>query len=212
MWNWLVFRYIASLSAALPVVRQVEVQRALDAFEELEVHLRQVVVEHQRRDARLVHLEREHDQVEHQLHVIGHVLRQLVLRARHVRLVERRPPAFEPLFLRRSLDPLLDVADGLEVLAQLALSPRADLRLEALRVLPHRVENAAIERRPVPSPTRRSNARDGIDLLRRRLGRRDPRNARAVDHRQAVFEPQLVRLDAEHEARDGRAVADLRRR
>ena len=65
--------------------------------------------------------------------------------------------------------------------------------------------------RPVPSPTRRSNARDGIDLLGRRLGRRDPRQARAVDHRQAVFEPQLVRLDAEHEARDRRAAADLRR-
>ena len=58
------------LVGGLPVVREVEVQRALHALEELEVHLRQVVVEHQRRDARLVHLEREHDQVEHQLHVI----------------------------------------------------------------------------------------------------------------------------------------------
>ncbi len=50
-----------------------------------------------------------------------------------------------------------------------------------------------------------------VDLLRRRPRRRDPRQARAVDHRQPVFEPQLVRLDAEHEARDRGAIADGRR-
>ena len=121
-------------------------QRALHAFEELEVHLRQVVVEHQRRDARLVHLEREHDQVEHQLHVIRHVLRQLVRRARHVGLRQRRPPAFEALFLRGALDALLDVADRFEVLVQLDVVAAADLRLQALRVLPHLVEDAAVER------------------------------------------------------------------
>ena len=109
------------------VVGQVEMQRALHAFQELEIHLRQVVVEHQRRDARLVHLEREHDQIEHQLHVIGDVLRQLVRRPRHVGLRQRRPPAFDALFLRCLRDALLDVADGFEVLAQLLVVAAADL-------------------------------------------------------------------------------------
>ena len=38
---------------------------ALDALDELEVHLRQIVVEHQRRDPRLIHLEGEYDEIEH---------------------------------------------------------------------------------------------------------------------------------------------------
>ena len=137
------------------VVREVEVERALDAVEELEVHLRQIVVQHQRRDPRLVHLEREDDQVEHQLHVIRHVLRQLVGRARHVGLGQRRAPAFDPLFLRGALDALLDVADRLEVLAELAVVVAADLRRQALRVLAHGVEDAAIER---PAACRRRPA------------------------------------------------------
>ena len=47
---------------SLAVVRQVQVQRALHAFQELEVHLRKIVVQHQGRDPRLIHLKREHDE------------------------------------------------------------------------------------------------------------------------------------------------------
>ena len=59
----------------LAVVGEVEVQSTLHTFEELEVHLRKIVIEHQCGDAALVHLEREHGQIEHELHVIGDVLR-----------------------------------------------------------------------------------------------------------------------------------------
>ncbi len=72
----------------------------------------------------------------------------------------------------------------------------------------HRVEDAAIEG---PAGAVADEAIEGarrVDLLGRRLARRDPRQARAVDHRQPVFEPQLVGLDAEHEARDRGLVAD----
>jgi hypothetical protein len=96
-------------------------QAALHARQEAEVHLGQVVVQHARRDARLVHAEREHDQIEHQLHVLRNNLRQLVRRAPHVRRGERRPPAFEPSVTRRTLDAFFDVANGFQVVVELSL-------------------------------------------------------------------------------------------
>ena len=48
----------------------------------------------------------------------------------------------------------------------------------------------------------------GVDLLGRRLRVAGPRDARAVDHREAVFQSELGRLDAEDEARDGGLRAD----
>ena len=108
--------------------------------------------------------------------------------------------------LRRPLDPLLDVANALEVLAQLVAVVRADARPEALRLLPHRVEDAAVERPAGPVADQAIERPRGIDLLGGRLRGRDPRQARPVDHREPVLEPQLVGLDAEHEARDSRLV------
>ena len=52
------------------VVRKIQVQRAGDALQKLEVHLREIVVEHQRRHTSFVHLETQYRQVHHQLHVI----------------------------------------------------------------------------------------------------------------------------------------------
>ena len=92
------------------VMGKVEVQRAADAFDELEVHLRQIVVQHQAHHARLVHLEGEHDEIEHELHVGGHVLRNLVGRTWHVRLLQGGAPTFEALFLRSALNAFLDIA------------------------------------------------------------------------------------------------------
>ncbi len=123
---------------------------------------------------------------------------------------QRRPPALDALFLRRALDALLDVADRFEVFAQLEVVAPADLRPEALRVLPHFVEDAAVERAARAVAHQAVERPRGIELLGRGLGRRDPRQARAVNHRQAVFEAQLVRLDAQHETRDRRPAPDLR--
>jgi len=127
------------------VVREVEVQRAVTAFQEFEVHLRQVVIQHARRDARLVHLERKHDQIHHQLHVIRNVLRNLVRRTRHVGLRQGRPPAFNPFLLRRGIDARLDRPHRLQILVQLLAISAADLRTQIVCLLQHRVENAAIQ-------------------------------------------------------------------
>ena len=187
-------------------------KRALHALDELEVHLRQIVVQHQRRDPRLVHLEREHDEIQHQLHVIRDVLRQLVLRPRHVRFARASAASLRgalPSTRSRSASRCRGWTRGTRL--SLTLSPLLIFGRRLWESCLHRVENAASSVRPEPSPTRRSNAARRVDLLRRRLGRRDPRQARAVDHRQPVFEAKLVRLDAEHEARDRRPIADLGR-
>ena len=120
----------------------------------------------------------------------------------------RRAPAFEALLLAGALDPLLDVADALEVLVQLVVVVAADARLEARRFRLHRVEDAAIEGAAGAVADEAIEGARRVDLLGRRLARRDPRQARAVDHREPVLEPQLVGLDAEHEARDRGLVAD----
>ena len=95
-------------------------------------------------------------------------------------------------------------------LAQLQVVVLADLRPQALRLLAHFVEDAAIERAAGAVPDQSIECPRRIDLLGRGLGRRNPGEARAVDHRHAIFKAQFVRLDAQDEARDRRAAADLR--
>ena len=89
-----------------------------------------------------------------------------------------------------------------------SLSPRLIFGLQALRVLPDLVEDAPVDLTAAAVPDQTIEHARGIQLLGRGLGRRDPRHARAVDHRQAVLEAQLVRLDAEHQARNRGAAAD----
>ena len=90
-------------------------QGSAHAVNKLEVHLRKIVVEHQRDDARFVHLEREDYEVKHELHVIGNVLRNLIGRARQVRLLQRRTPAFKAFFFRRMVNAVFNVADGFQI-------------------------------------------------------------------------------------------------
>ena len=90
-----------------------------------------------------------------------------------------------------------------------SLSPRLilGLRLWESRRTSSRMLRSSSTARAVPHQA--IERPRGIQLLGRGLGRRDPRHARAVDHRQAVLETKLVRLDAEHEARNHRASPDL---
>ena len=189
-------------------MRQVQVQRALDAFDKPEIHLRQVVVQHQRDDAGLIHLEGQHHQVQHQLHVLGHVLGQRIGRPLHVWFVDGRPPAFETLVLGRPLNPLLDVADRFEILAQLGPVAAVDLRLQVPRLLPHGVENAAVHLPARPVAHQQVERPRRIDLLGRRPRWRRPRDARSVDHRQAIFEAQLIRLNPQRQTRHRRLPAN----
>ena len=75
-------------------VRQQVVDHVVDA-QVREPQRRVVVVELERGDPRGVGLEAEHEDVAHQPHVLGDVLRNAVGGPRHVRLVERRPPALQ---------------------------------------------------------------------------------------------------------------------
>ena len=84
-----------------------------------------------------------------------------------------RQPSMRSSFDAR-LDALLDVADRFEVLVELDVVAPADLRLEALRVLPHLVENAAIELAARAVADEAIERARRIDLLGRRLGRRRP--------------------------------------
>ena len=86
-------------------------QAALNAFQKAEVHLRQIVVQHARCDACLVHLKGQHDEVEHQPHVIGDLLRQFIRGSGQIGSRQRWTPAFEAFFLGRSVDPLFDASD-----------------------------------------------------------------------------------------------------
>ena len=76
-------------------------------------------------------------------------------------LVERRPPALQLALLAGLLDALLDLADGVEVLVELALVGRADLRGGGR--WRRRARRRARSCRPccTSSLNRRSNARAG---------------------------------------------------
>ena len=55
--------------------------------------------------------ERQHDQIEDQPHVLGDILRQLLLRAGHIGARQRRLPAFESSVAGRLIDAGFDVAN-----------------------------------------------------------------------------------------------------
>ena len=186
-------------------------QRAADAFNEFEVHLREVVIQHARGDARLIHLKREHDQVEHQLHVIWHILRNFIGWAWHVRLLQRGPPALQPLFLRRPVDALFDIPYGFQILVQLLLVAAGNPALQCRGIGQHGVENTLVERPALAIANQLIKGAGGINFLWRGLGRRDPRDVRPIQHRQAVFQPQLVRFNAQRHACNGGAAAQLTR-
>ena len=80
-----------------------------------------VVVELERRDPRGVGLEPEHEDVGHQPHVLADVLRDAVGGAGDVRFVEGRPPALQLSALSGVRNPLFHVANGVEILVELAL-------------------------------------------------------------------------------------------
>ena len=91
----------------------------------------------ERDDARQIGLERQHLQVEHQLHVVfprfGHARRPVEIRERRLAVL-----------LLRFLDPALDFAHGIEVLAHLQAIAGAELRLQPGHVLHHPVEDAGV--------------------------------------------------------------------
>ena len=111
------------------VVRQVKMQGTLHSNEKAKIHLREVGVEHERRKARLVHLKRQDDEVEHQPHVLRYILRQLLGGPCHIGLRQRRAPALEPLLLRGTVNALLDIANRFKILVELPPITHTDAAL-----------------------------------------------------------------------------------
>src|SRR5207249_3458529 len=124
-------------------------------------------------------------------------------------LFQRWAPAFEALLLRGVVDAPFNVADGVEVFGEFRVVVAADLGAETLRVAAHFIENAAVELAPGAVAHEPVEGARRIDFLRRGFRGRGPRQAGAVDHRQAVFQAKLIRLDAEYETRDRGAAADV---
>ena len=120
-----------------------------------------------------------------------------------------RQPCSSPC-LPALCDPLLDVADRIEILVELALVGRADLPAQVAGVGQHGVEHALVAplhfvfEQPVEGQGR-------IELQRRGRGRRRPGNVRAVEHRVVLVDRRVRLLAAQHQARHlGRAAVRLR--
>ncbi len=113
------------------------------------------------------------------------------------------------LVLRRALDSLLDITDRFKVFFQLPAVVDTDLALQVMCVGKHLVENRPIDSPPAGSAYEQVEDARWVDLLGRRFCVARPGNARAVEHRQAVFQPELGRFDAEDEAGDGCLVTEV---
>ena len=167
---------------------------------------RMIVVELERDDPRGVGLEGEHEDVAHQPHVLGDVLRDAVRRPRHVGLVERWLPALQFPSLSGGGDPLLHVADAVEIFVELPPVARADPPPQVARLLDHGVEHALV---PLLRPFLEEpvEGERGIEFQGRGRGRRTPRDVGAVEHRVVLVHRRIRLLAAEHEARHLRPAA-----
>src|SRR5262245_24801844 len=105
----------------------------------------------------------------------------------------------------------LDVADGFEIFIQLLAIAVADLRPERARLSEDGVEDAAIELTALAIAKQLVEEARRIDFFGGGFGRRHPRDVRTVNHREAVFQPQLVRLDSQRQTRRGGSIADALR-
>lgn len=103
-----------------------------------------VVVQFERRHARRVGLKSEDENVDHQFHVFGDVLRKPVRRAFDVRFIESWLPTLQFAALTRIGDAGLDFADAVEVLVQLLLISGTDLPPQVLGIGEHRIQHALI--------------------------------------------------------------------
>ena len=80
-----------------------------------------VIVELQRADAGRVGQKGQDDDVAHQFHVLGKILRNPIGRTGNVRFFERRSPTLQFALLSRPVDLTLHLANRVEVLVELAL-------------------------------------------------------------------------------------------
>ena len=135
MWKRLILRSFSSFSLLLAVVRQVVM--AFGHVDELVRPVAAVVGEHERADARQVGLEGEHEHVGQQADVVRVFLRDALGLDRFGRRVE-----LGRVFDAR--DPQFDLADGVEVLVELALVGGAELARELVGVLGDEIENALV--------------------------------------------------------------------
>src|SRR5688572_29060479 len=93
------------------IMREIQMQTSLDSLDESEIHLREIVIQRARNDPGLIHPEGQHNQVEHQFHVLGYVLRKSIRGTCHVRRGEGRTPPLQASILRSVLETFFDIAN-----------------------------------------------------------------------------------------------------
>ena len=175
-----------------------------------ELQIAVIVVQLQCADASRIGLERQHENIAHQPHVVGKILWNALGRPRHIGLVEVRPPALKFPMLAREFETQFDLAHRIEVLVEFLLIAGTDLTAEPARLAEHRVEHASIT--PLSLTLEEPVECEGrIQFQRRRSGRRTPRNVRAVKHRIVLVNPRIRPLAAEDKARHFRRVSVMLR-
>ncbi len=108
-------------------------------------------------------------------------------------LVSVGPPALQLAAPAGAVDALLDFADGVEILVELALIGRADLAAEVVGVGEDGIEHALVALACLV-PEKLIEGQRRIELQRRRRGRRGPGDVRAVEHRIVFVDRRIGRL------------------
>ena len=103
-----------------------------------------VVVQLQGADTGGISLERQHEDVTHQSHVLDNILRVAVLGARHVRFPKGWSPTLNLTAFAGAFDALLHFADGVQIFVELLLVQPTDVAAQILRVRQHRIEHALV--------------------------------------------------------------------
>ena len=169
-----------------------------------------VVVQLERADARGVGLERQHEEVAHDAHVLDDVLRVAVFRARHVGLGQGRPPALQLAALAGARDSHFHLANGVEVFVEFLPVEPADVAAQILRVRQHGIEHALVAGLCLVLE-HLVERKCGVDLERRRRSRAAPRDVRAVQHRVILVHGGVRLFTAKHETRQLGSMANVLR-
>ena len=177
----------------------------LDAGQVREPQRTVIVVQLEGRNPSRIGLETQHQDVDHQPHVFGDVLRDAVARSRYAGLLQCRPPALQLASFARIGQALLDLADTFQIFVQFLAIGATDPATQVLGIGQHRVQDTLVlGRRFVLEQTVK---RQGwVQLQGCRRGRRAPGDMRAVEHAVILVHRRIRCFASQHQAGDFRAA------
>jgi hypothetical protein len=158
-----------------------------------------IIVELERTDTRGIGLEGQHEQVAHESHVLTDVLRDSIRGSWHVWLLKSRAPTLQFAALSGSLDPLLHLANRVEIFIQFALVGLADGFANILRVFEHGIQNTLVPLLDLVLE-KAVECQRGIKFERGWRGGRGPGDVRAVKHRIVLVNRRVRLLASQHKA------------